>query len=417
MYENIIGGSKNDPKSGSKFSQLYAVYYYPCMILPIFSGYAVDKIGLAKTLTIFTATTIVGHLIMTMTAFISNPNSLLYSMTLFGKFIFGIGKESVAICTLVPIYQWFFVQEYALAMGIYLTIIRCGSVSNNYLTPSLANFGTKGLGLAFLAGFIILIMSFICGLVFLKFEKRATRTEYLGVEANLRQSYHLELVRKFDPRFWLISFNIMFAYIGFECFYDILREYLESKFSKTSKNDITDTLVSLNYIVPIIFSLILGYITDRFGRKITLMTIATLMLSISHIILLTIPNPNKGAKSYLVVIPFSIIGLGYGMYAVSAWTLIPIVSNPACLGTAYGIVLAIQNLGQSITPIIVHFLTKNHEDNDPNEFDNAIIYYMVSSIIAFILNIILYIYDKISIIRVRKRTRRYYGRLSSINND
>ena len=147
------------------------------------------------------------------------------------------------------------------------------------------------------------------------------------------------------------------------------------------------------------------------------MTIATLMLSISHIILLTIPNPNKGDKSYLVVIPFSIIGLGYGMYAVSAWTLIPIVSNPACLGTAYGIVLAIQNLGQSITPIIVHFLTKNHENNDPNEFDNAIIYYMVSSIIAFILNIILYIYDKISIIRVRKRTRRYYGRLSSINND
>ena len=61
----------------------------------------------------------------------------------------------------------------------------------------------------------------------------------------------------------------MFAYIGFESFYDVLRDILRSKFSKLDHK--INTLASLYYIVPIIFAPIFGHLTDKFGRKITLM--------------------------------------------------------------------------------------------------------------------------------------------------
>ena len=92
-------------------------------------------------------------------------------------------------------------QEYALAMGIYLTIIRCGSISTNYLTPLLAN---KELGNAFLLGLIFLIMSFISGIIFIFLEKRAIKTDNLRSSVNLRQTFRLRLIRRFDTQFWLV---------------------------------------------------------------------------------------------------------------------------------------------------------------------------------------------------------------------
>ena len=130
------------------------------------------------------------------------------------------------------------------------------------------------------------MISFISGVVFVILEKHAIQKDYRRSSRQLQQTYRLNLIRKFELKFWLISLNIMFAYIGFESFYDILRKYLESRFGSRSKG--IDTIASLNYIVPILFSPLFGYFADKFGRKVTLMTIATFILSISHLILFII---------------------------------------------------------------------------------------------------------------------------------
>ena len=174
-------------------------------------------------------------------------------------------------------------QEYSLAMGVYLSIIRSGSVLNNYLIPILAK---TNLGYAFLGGFCIYMMSLISGLVFIIFEKHAAEIDNRRSSAYLLQTYRVGLVKKFGIQFWLISLNIVFAYIGFESFYDVLKKYLESRFNNKSKG--IDTIASLNYIVPILFSHLFGYVSDKFGRKITMMTMATFVLSISHLILFII---------------------------------------------------------------------------------------------------------------------------------
>ena len=61
----------------------------------------------------------------------------------------------------------------------------------------------------------------------------------------------------------------MFAYISLESFYDVLRELLVAKFNTFDGQ--MNTIASLNYIIVVIFAPIFGYLTDKLGRKITLM--------------------------------------------------------------------------------------------------------------------------------------------------
>ena len=294
-------------------------------------------------------------------------------------------------------------------MGIFLTIVRAGSVLNNYLTPALAK---KDLGYAILGGFLIYIMSFISGITFVIFEKRAIRKDDQRSSACLRQTYRIALITKFGIQFWLITLNIMFAYIGFESFYNISKKYLESKFDHKLKE--MDTIASLNYLVPILFSPLFGYLTDRFGRKVTIMAIATFILSISHLIFLIVKVPNNSDKAYVVILPLCMIGFAYGAYFVSVWSSIPIVVRPNCFGTAFGITFAIQNIGLAVSPLIASALINNRseeneiiaqDDNRNDPYKNVMIYFMVCSIIAFILSLVLYAVDKINLIIVTARIR------------
>ena len=86
-------------------------------------------------------------------------------------------------------------QEYAFAMGIYLTIFRSGSVSSNYLTSRLLQ---NELEYTFLAGTFFLMMSFISGLIFMFLEILAIRSDYAGVSSRMIQSYRFSHIKKFN---------------------------------------------------------------------------------------------------------------------------------------------------------------------------------------------------------------------------
>ena len=55
---------------------------------------------------------------------------------------------------------------------------------------------------------------------------------------------------------------------------------------------------------------------------------------------------------YLCVIPLSLLGVGYSVYAAALWGCIPYTVDPRLIGTAYGLCTAIQNIGLTISPLI-----------------------------------------------------------------
>ena len=100
----------------------------------------------------------------------------------------------------------------------------------------------------------------------------------------LNETFRVGSIKKFRLQFWLVCINISLGYIGFLCFNDISTDFICEKFGFCGEEK--NIISNLIFMIPLIFSPIFGHITDKFGRKITLMTIATCILSISFILLL-----------------------------------------------------------------------------------------------------------------------------------
>lgn len=50
------------------------------------------------------------------------------------------------------------------------------------------------------------------------------------------------------------------------------------------------------------------------------------------------------------------IGISYGIYVSALWPLIPYVVKPQVVGTAYGVVTAIQNIGMGFGPNLIGYI-------------------------------------------------------------
>jgi hypothetical protein len=56
----------------------------------------------------------------------------------FGRFIFGLGGESIGITTNIIIYKWFGGKELSFANSLNLSLLRSATVLNTILSPKIA---------------------------------------------------------------------------------------------------------------------------------------------------------------------------------------------------------------------------------------------------------------------------------------
>jgi len=76
---------------------------------------------------------------------------------IFGRFLFGLGGESLSIASSVIINKWFVGQELSFANALNLSLIRSATVLNTIVSPRIAEH--YGMTDAFGLGFIFTIIS------------------------------------------------------------------------------------------------------------------------------------------------------------------------------------------------------------------------------------------------------------------
>lgn len=112
---------------------MYTVYSLPNMVLPLFGGVFLDKVGIRAGLILFTVILTFGQLI-----FAFGVNAELYWLALLGRFVFGLGGECMTVAQSTIVSQWFKGKELAFAFGLNLSISRLGSTLNGLIEPSYA---------------------------------------------------------------------------------------------------------------------------------------------------------------------------------------------------------------------------------------------------------------------------------------
>jgi len=323
------------------YNLLYAIYAWTNAVLVIFAGFLIDKLGNSIGLFLFSFLCLVGSSIFTVGSMLYGTSAM-FPMMLLGRLLFGSGNGALTVVQNRLTSFWFEGKELALAFGITLAFSRAGSVLNFFFTESLYEMlgmsGTLWLG-AGLCGF-----GFISAIIVIGLDKHGTKQ--LGTDGDIKTASKLVKPRdilNFNVSFWLLALTIMFFYNGVFPFVADAAKFIQDKYNIAAKT--SSYYAGAVYDVSMVMSPFLGGIIDYVGFRGVLCSACAL---------LTIPV--FGILAFTEVPPLVAtlwLGVTYSIAAASMWPSIPLVVQPAYIGTAMGIATSIQMIGIGVSNLII----------------------------------------------------------------
>jgi len=360
----------------AQFANLYSWYSWPNVVLPIIGGFLMDRVfGIRLGTMLFAFIIILGQIVFSLGGFLDR----LWVMEV-GRFIFGIGGESLAVAQNTYAVSWFKGKELNMVFGFQLSIARVGSTENFLVMGPLYSWiknQTLGAGDALLPplqpimrnnlswdiqddlleepetshqahtviGWTLLIaglscvMSFVCSLALAWMDKRrGTILNIMGDSNDPEEVVKITDVKDFPLSFWFLCLACLAYYGAIFPFVSLAKDFFKKEFGMDG--DSANFITGLIYLVSAPASPLLGLLMDKTGRNVTWVFVAVLASIGCHCLLaFTRLNP------YIAV---SCMGVAYSLLASALWPIAALIIPEYQLGTAYGLMQAIQNLGTAL---------------------------------------------------------------------
>ena len=148
-------------------------------------------------------------------------------------------------------------------------------------------------------------------------------------------------------------------------------------------------LFGIPYIISAIMSPLLGLFIDKVGKRALMICLSSIILIIAYSISMFLPACEQ---CYNEVIPLSLVGIGYSIYASAIWGSVPYVVAGHTIGTAFGLATAIQNIGLVLAPTVVGLIKDNTAAVGHGYFW-TMAFFIGINIVGLILNLSLYYID------------------------
>lgn len=354
--------------SNTQYNWLYSIYSFPNIILPFFGGYLVDRLGTNLMLFSFLCLICLGQFIFALGASLKS-----YPVCMLGRAVFGFGGESLSVAQSTLLSLWFRGKEMALAMGINLSVARLGSVVNDQVSPAVQSAGN--VPDALWLGFFVCCFSLSATITLIFVErwaaKKATEEEQARLmdqpvdgkveEKKPAEEINFSDVRYFPRSYWLLTCSCVIVYAAVLPFNNIAEGLLEDKYKLGQT--VADRYLAVPFFISACCSPFLGGIVDRFGHRAHLLTVSACTLSLAHLLMaFTHIEP---------AVPLVIIGLSYSVYAAAVWPSVAFVIEEHQLGTAYGLITAVQNAGLATAPLLVGTI-QDHTCEDQPGIDHCV---------------------------------------------
>lgn len=270
-------------------------------------------------------------------------------MAFVGFAIFGVGVEMAGITVSKTIVKWFKGKEMALAMGLEMAIARLGVFAVFRLTPIFAESGGPSNSVLWGLGFLCIgfITFFIYTFMDTKLDKQLGEEANDSGEESFRISDLLKIIT--NPGFLAIAGLCVLFYSAIFPFQKFATDMLASKLGI----DIKTAAAYFSYfpIGAMILTPFIGYFLDIKGKGASLMLYGALLLTVSHLIFALVPADVFNVAIALGTIV--ILGTAFSLVPASMWPSIPKIVEDRYLGSAYGLIFYIQNIGLLLVPILI----------------------------------------------------------------
>lgn len=362
------------------YSNLYAWYSWPNVILCFFGGFLIDRVfGIRLGAVIFSFIILLGQLVFALGATVNK-----FWLMEVGRFIFGIGGESLCVAQNTYAVSWFKGKELNMVFGLQLSFARVGSSVNFYLTPLLYNFvdkdfhvsGYSVLGITLFFSAITCVLSFICALILSFFDWRAEKI-LNKTAGQTNEVVHFKDIKDFPATFWLITVVCVTFYGAIFPFIGLGSVFFARKYSLDQT--VANSVNSIVYIISAFASPILGLVVDKTGRNLLWVFVSVFLTLVCHILI--------GFTFISPWVPMILMGFTYSLLACGLWPMVALEVPEHQLGTAYGIMQSVQNLGLAVVAIIAGAIV---DAKGYIFLEIFFIYFLIASVIS---TVILFIVD------------------------
>lgn len=303
---------------------LQAIYSFPNIFTVVIGGFLIDRLGLRKSLMIFGVLCLVGPAI-------TAASGMLWLMAA-GRLLFGMGAESLNVAVTAALARWFKGKELSFAFGINLTICRLGSFAA-LNSPTWARAAYANWRLPFLIAVALSALSLIGAIVYWVMEASAEKNFRLG-EASTDKVVFRDLF-KFGVSYWyIVALCVTFysAIFPFQTF--AVKFFMEAH---GTSREFGGFLSSMLTLFAMIATPLFGLMVDRIGKRALLMMFGSLLL-IPVYLMMAYTRVN-------LYIPMALMGVAFSLIPAVMWPSVAYIVDQSKLGTAYGLMTMIQNIG------------------------------------------------------------------------
>lgn len=332
----------------------------------ILSGIILDKMGIRFTLLLSGSTMVLGAAVKfyalrfidhsTMVNILGWELPATAFVAFCGFALFGIGVEMAGITVSKTIVKWFKGKEMAMAMGLEMAVARLGVFAVFRLSPLFANAGSENpaewdaansvfMGLAFLCIGFLTFLTYV--FMDVKHDKELGDAAKVAPEDEFRLS---DLKKIFtNPGFIAIAALCVLFYSAIFPFQKFSTDMLSSKLNMPA--DEAAALFSFFPIGAMILTPFIGLFLDMRGKGASIMLYGAILMTVAHLIFALMPNENF---NYILALgTIVILGTAFSLVPASMWPSLPKIVEDRYLGTAYGSIFWVQNIGLMIVPGII----------------------------------------------------------------
>ena len=277
-------------------------------------------------------------------------------MMLLGRFFFGLGAETSIVVVSKILVKWFRGKDLALAFGLKVGFGRLGTFLALRMSPVLAQEGTH-LTTAIWFAAILVCLGLLVFMVYMLFD--------LKVDREIRET---EPERSADPCVFrdllTILGNRAYLYILILCvtFYSAVfpfvafaPDFFFHKFSMTTVE--SGRVTSLLPLGTMVFTPLFGFLVDRKGRSATAMILGAATLLFVHLMFALTPF-----KPHVFLI---LLGVAFSLVPAAMWPSMVKLVREKEIGTAYGLMYSVQNLGLWGVPILAGMVLDRTNPGSP----------------------------------------------------
>jgi MFS family permease len=311
--------------SDANIGLLNAIYSIPNVIMVLIGGLIIDRIGTRKSTFLFAMLCLVGSAVTVMSGQLATMAA--------GRLVFGLGAESLIVAVTTAIAKWFRGKELSFAFGVNLTIARLGSFAA-LNSPTWATQLYESWRWPLLISVTMGVVAVLAAVVYWGLESRAQARYDLG-EASETERVRFTEVFNFSGSYWfVVALCITFysAIFPFQTF--AVKFFMEAHGTTREYGGFLSSLLTL---FAMIFTPLFGYLVDRVGKRSFFMMIGSALL-IPVFLMMAYTSIN-------LLVPMAMMGVAFSMIPAVMWPSVAYIVGQSKLGTAYGLMTMIQNIG------------------------------------------------------------------------